>query len=78
MLRVTESAWHQGRGGGLGTVAYTLTMTCSNVSDTVPASAVLVPGGPFNGNHNFGTAPWVLSAPGLWTFDQHVSSWSDG
>jgi hypothetical protein len=60
-------------GGGLGTGAYTLFLTCSNISDTVPAPAVLVPGGPLNGAHNFGTAPWVLSAPGLWTFDQRAT-----
>jgi hypothetical protein len=60
-------------GGGLGTGAYTLSITCSNVSDTVPASAVLVPGGPLNGLHSFGTPPWVLSAPGLWTFDQRIT-----
>jgi len=60
-------------GGGLGTGAYTLFLTCSNVSDTVPAPAVLVPGAPLNGPHTFGTAPWVLSAPGLWTFDQRAT-----
>ena len=59
-------------GGGLGTGAYTLFLTCSNVSDTVPALAALVPGAPLNGPHNFGRA-WVLSAPGLWTFDQRAT-----
>ena len=60
-------------GGGLGTGVYTLVLTCSNISDTVPAPAVLVPGAPLNGPHAFGTPPWVLSAPGLWTFNQHAT-----
>jgi len=60
-------------GGGLGTSAYTLFLTCSDVSGTVPAPAFLVPGPPLNGPHAFGTPPWVLSAPGLWTFSQHVT-----
>ncbi|MGH3189074.1 MAG: hypothetical protein ACRDPY_33980 [Streptosporangiaceae bacterium] len=36
-------------GADLGTTPYTLFLTCTNVSDTAPASAVLIPGVPLNG-----------------------------
>jgi hypothetical protein len=58
-------------GGGL-TGPYTLWITCSNVSDTKPAPAAMVPGsGPLNGPYNFEKPPWDNPAPGLWTFHHH-------
>ncbi|HXW46155.1 MAG TPA: hypothetical protein VEL03_15315 [Streptosporangiaceae bacterium] len=58
-------------GGGLNG-PYTLHITCSNVSDTTPAPAAMVPiPGPLNGLHDFEKPPWDNPAPGLWTFHHH-------
>jgi hypothetical protein len=57
-------------GGALATQKYHLHTTCANVSAAASAPA-LNPGGPLNGTHEFGVAPWA-GGPATFTFKKPV------
>jgi hypothetical protein len=59
-------------GGGVAG-PYTLAVTCSDLTATAPAPAVMKPGAPLNGPGNFGTPPWKPAGPLANVFNETVT-----
>ncbi len=51
---------------------YQVNITCSDLTATTAAPAVLIPGAPLNGAGNFATPPWTGAGPLANVFNQSV------
>jgi hypothetical protein len=59
--------------GGAVAGPYSLVTSCSDLSETAPAPAVMTPAGALNGAGAFAAAPWVSVGPEDWVFNQAVT-----